>query len=99
MAAPTSGSELPSPAYQIAMLPKIAESAIRSQEESRNAPQRLLVPRARAMRPSSMSLKTKQRDDERAEKKTPRVKKAMAAADTPMVPTTVTTSGESPDLR
>src|ERR1700712_5737301 len=94
MAAPASGRESPRPAYQSAIAPKMAESATRSIELSRNAPHELETPRCRAMRPSSMSENTNSVIAIVPQKKTPGGKKATAAADTPTVPATVITSGD-----
>src|SRR3954463_6452564 len=88
-AAAVSGRESPLPAYHIAMAPKIAESATRSDVLSRNAPQVLDTPRERAISPSSMSEKTNSVIASAPQKKTPRGKKARAQAETPTVPSTV----------
>src|SRR5215470_13291358 len=70
--------------------PKMPASAIRSMVESRNAPQRPLVPLIRASTPSSMSRNTKIVQVKAPGKSSPRGNRASAPPATPTVPMTVT---------
>ena len=80
------------------MPPNSAASATRSSVESRNAPKSSVRPILRAIAPSIRSLNTKAVITRQPCQSIPCGKKTSAPAETPSVPTTVTTSGLIPSL-
>ena len=77
-------------------MPKIAASAMRSQDESSTAPNTEPLPPARATAPSTMSSSTKNVMISVPASHHPRGKNTTAAATEPTVPTAVTASGVTP---